>query len=136
MSQGEHVFEKTTRGVNVRVRPEFCRDRSEPESGNYFWLYTIVIENTAEQDVQLVRRHWEITDGRGAKEVVDGAGVVGEQPVLSPGDTFQYTSGVPLGTPTGFMGGHYTMRDMSGGQFSVAIPMFSLDSPFAAQTMN
>ncbi|MCW8835931.1 MAG: Co2+/Mg2+ efflux protein ApaG, partial [Rhodospirillales bacterium] len=110
-------------------RPEYLEDQSDPEENRYVWAYHVRIENRGEQTVQLLTRYWRITDAFGRTQEVRGPGVVGEQPVLEPGDSFEYTSGTPLNTPSGFMGGAYQMETGTGEQFDVAIPDFSLDRP-------
>ena len=102
----------------------------------FFWIYTIEITNLGRQTVQLTARHWIITDGNGVVEEVQGPGVVGEQPVIPPGESFRYTSGCPLTTPSGIMVGSYQMLDEAGRPFEVNIPAFSLDSPFAKRVLN
>ena len=124
-------YRETTRSITIRVEPEYLEDQSDPDEGRYVWAYHVQIENNGSETVQLVSRHWKITDGRGEIHEVRGPGVVGEQPVLHPGDSFEYTSGTPLATPSGFMQGSYQMTSPGGGEFDVAIPVFSLDSPFA-----
>lgn len=123
------MYQSTTRAIRITVEPEFRPDQSEPSEARYIWQYTITITNEGEETVQLLARHWEITDAQGRTEVVDGPGVVGEQPVLGPGEAFTYASGAPLPTPTGFMGGHYLMVRQDGSRFEAQIPTFSLDSP-------
>lgn len=123
-------YSKTTRGIRVSVRSFFLEDQSEPEDGQYFWAYKVKIENNGREAVQLLRRTWHITDARGRTQHVHGAGVLGEQPLLEPGEAFEYTSGTPLDTPSGFMRGAYHMVVASSGEnFDVTIPPFSLDSP-------
>jgi ApaG protein len=125
-------YEASTRDILVRVRAFFLDDQSEPENGRYVWAYRVAVENHGAETVQLVRRTWRITDAKGHTEQVHGEGVVGEQPVLKPGQAFEYTSGTPLPTPSGFMTGTYHMVVRPGGEaFDVAIPSFSLDSPHA-----
>ena len=122
-------YECETRGVVVRVEPEFLPAQSDPEAQRYLWAYTIEIENRSEERVQLISRHWLITDASGRVETVRGPGVVGEQPVLEPGQRFSYTSGAPLKTPSGFMQGSFGMTCPGGGHFDARVPAFSLDSP-------
>ena len=125
-------YTATTRGIRVTVRSFYLADQSRPEEGVYAWAYRIRIENHGRETVQLLRRTWEITDARGRTQFVHGAGVVGQQPLLEPGEAFEYTSGTPLDTPSGFMTGTYHMvAPDSGEMFDVAIPTFSLDSPEA-----
>ena len=123
-------YSLTTHGVTVTVRSFYLEDQSKPEEGRFVWAYRIRIENGGRETVQLLRRTWEITDARGRTQRVQGPGVVGEQPLLKPGGSFEYTSGTPLETPSGFMVGSYHMvAPESGENFDVAIPAFSLDSP-------
>lgn len=114
----------------------FIDERSKPESGQYFWAYRVVIENQSAELVQLVSRYWHITDGNGRVEEVNGSGVVGEQPILKPGDSFEYTSGCPLDTASGIMVGHYQMKKQDGTMIKIAIPAFSLDLPDHHPTYN
>lgn len=130
------MYTAVTNDIQVTVLPEFLDDRSEPDEGRYFWAYTIEITNLGRVEVQLIARHWVITDGLGKVETVRGLGVVGEQPVLNPGETFRYTSGCPLSTPSGMMSGTYGMTDQSGRSFTVEIPAFSLDSPHTRRVLN
>jgi ApaG protein len=130
------AYEATTRGVVVRVRPQYLSEQSDPEAGRWVWAYHIEIENRGSQTVQLVARHWLITDATGRVEEVQGLGVVGDQPTLEPGDSYSYASGCPLPTPSGAMAGEYLMVTASGEQFEVQIPAFSLDVPGAARTLN
>jgi ApaG protein len=124
------MFEATTRNIRVAVEPSFLDEQSDPHENRYLWAYRIVIENRGSETVQLLSRHWRITDGRGRLREVKGDGVVGEQPVLAPATRFEYTSGVPLETPSGFMTGSYHMRSAKGENFDVGIPTFALDSPY------
>ncbi len=125
-------YEATTRRIRVRVRAVYLDDQSDPDEGRYVWAYRVAIENHGRETVQLLRRTWHITDATGHTKRVHGEGVVGEQPVLEPGEAFEYTSGTPLPQPSGFMVGTYHMLATSSGEaFDVAIPAFSLDSPHA-----
>ena len=130
------MYTAVTRNIQVTVLPEFLRERSNPEQNQFFWAYTIEISNHGDRDVQLTHRHWKITDGNGQLEEIRGPGVVGEQPVLKPGESFRYTSGCPLRTPGGIMSGHYRMVDANGAEFQVEIPAFSLDSPYSRRVLN
>ena len=130
------VFQAEAHGVQVSVRPAFLAEQSDPAAGRYVWAYTVLIENIGTQTVQLRERAWEITDATGRTEHVRGPGVVGEQPVLRPGERFEYTSGCPLSTASGFMRGHYTMMGEDGDRFDVPVPAFSLDEPDAERTLN
>ncbi len=122
-------YEKITRGIAVRVQPFYLEDQSTPEESHYVWAYRVRIENKGDETVQLRTRYWRITDARGRIQEVRGPGVVGEQPVLKPGEMFEYTSGCPLPTASGFMVGSYQMESAEGETFDIAIPAFSLDSP-------
>lgn len=123
------MYRAVTRKIEVTVTPRFLADRSSPASGYFFWSYTIDIVNRSEDTVQLKTRHWKITDALGRMQEVKGPGVVGEEPVLKPGDSYEYTSGVPLPTPSGFMEGSYGMITEDGRRFNIDIPPFSLDTP-------
>ena len=123
-------YTETTQGIRVSVRSFYLADQSEPERSHFVWAYRVNIENRGNRTVQLLKRSWRITDGLGRTQQVHGEGVVGEQPVLEPGQNFEYTSGTPLSTPSGFMRGAYHMVVTATGEaFDVAIPPFSLDSP-------
>jgi len=123
-------YSLTTRGVTVIVRAFFLSDQSNPDENKFVWAYRVRIENSGPDTIRLLRRTWQITDARGRTQHVHGPGVVGEQPLLGPGQSFEYTSGTPLDTPSGFMAGAYHMVvPASGENFDVAIPAFSLDSP-------
>jgi ApaG protein len=130
------MYRTVTRKIAVRVEPFYLDDRSEPAENRYVWAYRVTIDNQSEDFVQLLSRYWLITDAAGRVEEVRGAGVVGEQPELNPGDSYQYTSGCPLKTPSGIMTGHYTMRNERGETFDIAIPAFSLDIPDRTRTVN
>lgn len=123
------MFIRTTRNIKVTVVPVYLEEQSDPEEGHYVWAYTVHLENMSELTVQLVNRHWHITDAHGNVQEVRGSGVVGEQPTLTPGDEYRYTSGAALHTPSGIMRGSYEMVADSGETFWVEIPAFSLDSP-------
>ncbi|MDE0941431.1 MAG: Co2+/Mg2+ efflux protein ApaG [Alphaproteobacteria bacterium] len=131
------MYTATTRDITVKVEPQFLAEQSDPVVDQYFWLYTISIENGGTETVQLLNRHWVITNAVGHVEEIQGPGVVGEQPVLAPGERFQYTSGCPLKTPSGLMVGTYEMADPDGSNhFDIDIPAFSLDSPHQARQLN
>lgn len=130
------MYKALTRDIQVTVTPRFLPERSSAEKSYYFWAYTIEITNHGIATVQLKTRHWRITDAFGRIQEVRGAGVVGEEPVLKPGATFEYTSGVPLPTPSGFMTGTYGMVTESGERFDIDIPAFSLDGPDEKRTVN
>lgn len=123
------MYAETTRSVLITVETEYLPEHSEPEGGRYFWAYHITIENGGEETIQLLNRYWRIVDGAGHVEEVAGPGVIGEQPVLGPGQRFKYTSGAPLAVPGGFMSGHYEMVTGSGERFNAIVPAFSLDLP-------
>ena len=122
----------TTRDVSVRVAVSFLPEQSEPAKGRWFWAYHVRIENGGRRAVQLVSREWSIVDGRGGRHEVQGEGVVGEQPIIEPGGSFDYVSGCPLATPTGHMEGRYHMVSADGSTFAVAIPRFPLIAPAVA----
>jgi ApaG protein len=130
------MYRAVTRNIAVSVSPEYRAERSDPATAQYFWAYTVEITNQGLETVKLLRRHWIITDGSGQTQEVHGDGVVGEQPVLQPGDSFTYTSGCPLETSHGFMAGHYEMRSDTGELFLIEIPAFSLHLPDQRRTMH
>ena len=130
------MYSSTTRSIRVTVEPTFLEDQSSPSEDHYVWAYQVTIENAGEQTVKLLKRYWNITDAMGRVHEVRGEGVVGEQPTLTPGDAFEYTSGTPLGTPSGIMVGSYQMETPAGEQFDIEIPAFSLDSPYQARQLN
>lgn len=123
-------YQAETHKITVQVRTAFLEEHSNPEAEHYVWGYHITILNGGDSTVQLLTRTWLITNNRGEKERVHGAGVVGEQPILKPGESYAYSSGTPLATPSGFMEGVYTMVNEKGEQFDITIPAFSLDSPY------
>ncbi|MGV6800610.1 MAG: Co2+/Mg2+ efflux protein ApaG [bacterium] len=124
------MYEKQTKGINIAVEPDYLDDQSEPDEDHYVWSYTVRIANNSEHTVQLRNRHWRLIDSCGRTEEIKGDGVVGEQPILKPGEAFEYTSGAPLTTPSGVMFGSYGMVTDQGEQFDAEIPAFSLDSPY------
>ena len=130
------MYSAITRKIEVTVRPRYLSERSSPNEGYYFWAYTIDIANRGAETVQLKTRHWRITDALGRLQEVKGPGVVGEEPTLKPGGSFEYTSGVPLPTPSGFMTGSYGMITAAGEHFDIEIPAFSLDAPTQERTLN
>ena len=125
-------YSAETEGVRVRVAVSFLADQSQPSRGRWFWAYHIRIENDGPLEVQLVSRRWIITDGRGQRHRVEGDGVVGAQPLIAPGDSYDYVSGCPLDTSTGAMEGSYQMIDAAGRGFDARIPRFTLSGPAAA----
>lgn len=130
------MYEEVTRGIKVIVQTIFLEDQSDPEDGRYVWAYQVRIENHGEQTVQLLTRHWIITDALGRTQEVRGEGVVGEQPILDSGESYEYTSGTPLPTPSGIMMGTYQMKNTAGEFFDIVIPAFSLDSPHSNMRVN
>ncbi|MEJ0093677.1 MAG: Co2+/Mg2+ efflux protein ApaG [Methylocella sp.] len=130
------MYSAVTHDIQITVLPEFVPERSDAEEATFFWAYTVEIANQGDLTVQLTARHWKITDGNGKLKEVQGAGVVGEQPILKPGETFRYTSGSDLTTPSGIMSGAYRMVNERGEVFEVEIPAFSLDSPFSHRFVN
>jgi len=129
-------FEQQTGDVVVRVQPDYLHDESSPKDDRYIWAYTVEIENLSASALKVVERVWNINDSHGHTQCVRGQGVVGEQPVLQPGETFRYTSGAPLSAPSGMMHGTYKMTDEEGEMFEVSIPLFALDSPDQAARPN
>ena len=123
------LYTAITRGIAVSVEPTYLEAQSSPDSSQYLWAYRVTIENQGRETVQLLSRHWMITNARGELNEVKGPGVVGEQPLLKPGESYEYTSGAPLDTPSGMMGGAYQMESESGERFDIEIPTFSLDRP-------
>jgi len=132
----DNAYRKTTRSIEVLVVPVFQADRSQPENNLFIWSYHIRIENQSDETVTLRQRCWHITDAYGHTEIVRGAGVVGEQPKLAPGDHFEYSSGTPLSTPSGIMVGSYDLEKDTGGWITIDVPAFSLDSPHDRARMN
>ena len=126
------AYAETTKAIKISVEPFYLDEQSEPDDAHFVWAYHVRIENTGNETVQLMTRHWRITDSIGNTQEVQGDGVVGEQPVLTPGGSFEYTSGTPLSTPSGIMVGTYQMKTDTGKRFDVNIPAFSLDSPYQA----
>jgi ApaG protein len=130
------MYKAVTRGISVTVQCRFMPEESSPRDARYFFAYTVEIINTGLERVQLRARHWKIIDGNGQRQEVRGAGVVGKEPVLEPGGSFNYTSGCPLPTPNGTMEGSYVMETASGETFDVQIPAFSLDIPTAKRVVH
>ena len=130
------VYSSVTNDIRVTVEPHYLEEESDPERGRFFWAYAIEIGNEGSRSVQLLARKGQITDGNGQVEDVGGPGVVGEQPQIDPGDSFSYTSGCPLSTPSGIMVGSYQMVGEDGEVFTVDIPAFSLDLPDARPVLN
>lgn len=130
------MYQTVTKNIQVTVEPHFLPDESDEDEGKYFFAYSVEIANLGRAIIQLRTRHWKITDGNGRIDVVEGAGIVGEEPILHPGESFRYTSGCPLGTPSGIMVGHYGVETLEGDVFQVDIPAFSLDAPYSKRTLN
>ncbi len=129
-------YAKTTRAITVSVEPAFLADQSAPDENRFVWAYHVRIENNSNRTVQLLTRYWRITDSRGQVHEVRGEGVVGKQPKLAPGGSFEYTSGTPLTTPSGIMAGTYQMEAEGGERFEIEVPAFSLDSPHQPARMH
>ncbi len=123
------TYEETTHGIRVEATPVYLEEQSSPESGKFVWAYQIRMQNVGNATVQLLTRRWRITDANGRVHEVIGDGVVGDKPVLAPGEHYEYSSGTPLPTPSGFMTGIFQMIDETGQRFAVQVPMFSLDHP-------
>jgi ApaG protein len=131
------MYEQETAGFVVRVEPQFLAEESAPDEGRYVWGYTIEIENRGLDAAQLVSRFWRITDENGLTQEVRGAGVIGQQPLIGPGQSFRYTSAAPLGAPSGMMMGAYSMLRVANGEsFDIAVPLFALDSPHQTRLAN
>lgn len=130
------MYRALTRDIEVTVEPYYLEEQSDPDDSRYVWGYRIIIANHSGRAVRLMTRYWHITDENGQVDEVSGPGVIGEQPLLNPGDTYEYSSGCPLDTPSGVMFGHYSMEAEGGETFDVAIPAFSLDSPGLFRTLN
>jgi len=124
------MYIKTTHHISVTVEPLFLEDQSLPMEKHFVWAYSVWIENQGPETIQLLKRTWRITDAFGSIQEIHGKGVVGEKPWIAPGATYHYVSGIPLSTPSGMMEGTYQMQTKSGDTFEVAIPAFSLDSPY------
>ena len=130
------MFKATTHDVSVTVMPVYIDERSNPAASQYFWAYRVAIENNSDQTLQLLTRYWHITNSNGHVEEVSGDGVIGEQPIMKPGENFSYTSGCPLQTPSGIMVGHYMMQGEGGKILKVEIPAFPLDLPDLSPVIN
>ncbi len=128
-NDSDAAYALTTRAITIMVEPFYLEDQSEPDDNRYIWAYHVRIENNGAETVQLLTRHWRIIDYLGNTQEVRGDGVVGEQPVLKPGESFEYTSGTPLATSSGIMAGSYQMETDGGDRFDAEVPAFSLDSP-------
>jgi ApaG protein len=130
------MYSSTTQNVTVTVEPSYLDRESVPDKNLFVWSYTVAIENKSDRTLQLRTRHWKITDAYGRTQEVRGPGVIGEQPILKPGERFEYTSGTPLSTPSGIMVGSYAMEDATGALLNIDIPAFSLDIPGHAPALN
>ncbi len=128
MAEKNFDYETVTDNIRVQVQPTYLEEQSLPEEGQFIWAYRVRIINESDESVQLLNRHWEIVDANGQKMVVDGEGVVGVQPTLAPTESFEYTSGTPLQTPSGIMSGFYRMN-INGNLLDITIPAFALQSP-------
>jgi ApaG protein len=132
----DDMYTATTRDVTVSVQPNYLDTESSPDKSVYVWAYHVRITNNGQASVQLRARYWKITDAYGRVQEVRGAGVVGKEPVIKPGESFEYTSGTPLSTSNGIMSGLYSMQTEDGFTFDVDIPAFSLDHPHQARMLN
>lgn len=130
------MYNRTTHNIKITVLPQYLEEHSAPEDQHYVWAYTIQLENLGDETVKLLNRHWKITDGNGQLQEVRGAGVIGKQPILNPGEKFEYTSGAALKTPSGIMVGTYQMTSDKGDLFDIDIPAFSLDCPHELKRVN
>jgi len=127
---------KTTSGITITVTPHFLEEQSSDLDSLYVWAYIVRIDNDLVHSIQLIDRHWEITDDLGFTQIIDGKGVIGEQPIIEPGTSYEYASGTPLSTPSGIMLGNYTIKLEDGSSLKVTIPTFSLDSKYAERVLN
>lgn len=134
--QQTHTYTQTTRNIRITVYPIYLDGQSSPQENQYVWAYHVIIENTGGETVHLKTRHWRITNSYGQTQEINGDGVVGEQPVIEPGEVFEYTSGVPLSTPSGIMVGFYRMETSTGEMLDIPVPAFSLDSPYEVVSLN
>jgi ApaG protein len=125
----QKTYAAITRGIAVSVEPSYLESHSSPAHGQYVWAYRVTIENRGTETLQLLSRHWMITNAHGEFSEVKGPGVIGQQPILRPGESHTYTSGTQLNTPSGMMGGSYQMETAAGEQFDIEIPTFSLHLP-------
>ncbi len=130
------LFQETTSDITVSVRPEYMDDQSDPGQGHYAWTYHVRIENNGERIVQLLSRHWKIADSIGHCQEIIGDGIVGHQPTLGPGDSFEYSSGTPLAAPSGFMSGTFNMISEDGLRFNITVPAFALDGPISCGALH
>jgi ApaG protein len=130
------MYQAVTKNIQVTVEPQFLPDESDVDASRFFFAYGVEIANLGRSIIQVRTRYWHITDGLGRVQEISGAGVVGEEPILHPGESYRYTSGCPLDTPTGIMVGHYGVETLEGTRFKVEIPAFSLDAPFFERTLN
>ena len=130
------MYSKTTNNISISVEPYYLEEQSEPKDHHFVWAYQITINNLGKEAVQLKKRYWEITESNGTKKEVSGSGVIGEQPIINPGEKYEYTSGTPLTTSSGFMEGYYEMETKNGNKFSALVPLFSLDSPHTSNQIN
>ncbi|HEY4274865.1 MAG TPA: Co2+/Mg2+ efflux protein ApaG [Rhizomicrobium sp.] len=130
------MYERQTRSIHVAVKPNYLDDQSDPSDDRYVWSYTVTINNRGAEPVQLMSRYWNIVDAAGRVQEVRGPGVVGAQPVIEPGESFEYTSGCPLETASGVMSGRYQMKAASGEDFEAEIPAFLLESPYEKRQLH
>lgn len=132
-----YTYEKISENIHIAVTPTFVEENSNFAEGYFLWAYQICIENQGQESVQLISRYWRIIDANGITQEVEGEGVVGEQPILRPGEAYEYMSSVPLATPSGFMQGHFHMiRAPYGDKLTIPVPLFSLDSPYISHVIN
>ena len=131
-----YMYSKTTNGVTVTVTPYFLDDQSSPQEGHFVWAYQVNITNSGDSSIKLNHRNWLIIDANGKVMNVQGEGVVGEFPIIKPGETFEYTSGTPLKTNNGIMQGFYLVSHKDGEKMRIDIPTFSLDSPYNKKNLH
>ena len=132
----EYYYTKITKNIRVSVKTDFLSDQSDVENKLWVWSYHILIENNGNNTVQLVDRYWKITDETGHVKEVNGSGVIGRQPSIKPGESFEYSSGTPLNKPSGFMFGNYRMINEKNESFFIDVPIFSLDIPSIKKILN
>jgi|TARA_B110000259_G_scaffold94394_1_gene109271 ApaG protein len=132
----EYYYTKITKNIRVSVKTDFLSDQSDVENKLWVWSYHILIENNGNNTVQLIDRYWKITDETGHVKEVNGSGVIGRQPSIKPGESFEYSSGTPLNKPSGFMFGNYRMINEKNESFFIDVPIFSLDIPSIKKILN
>lgn len=136
MTKNLNTFYSTTNDVKVAVSPEYLENHSDPDSSQFVWAYHVEIENASQDTIQILSRHWRITDSNGNSQEIVGDGLVGQKPTLRPGETFDYSSGTPLTTSSGFMSGTFHAISEKSGRFEITVPAFALDDPLGAKKLH